>query len=312
MITQRQAIGWFFGSTLSLLLATAAQGQSTAWTGGSGDWGTASNWSNGEPTGSVDALLQAGGTATVSLAGESCRNLLLGTAGETLNVVAGSLAVTNRIQVPVTGQGFINQDGGSVTVDSLVLGGGLFGQYQMNGGTLTAGNAIVGTGNSGASLATSLGNPVMTVTHSLTLGRFADIVAGAGTISVGTTAADSLVVLGTFQMINLPTVMTTNYVMWNQSVLSAVVVFTGITPIISTGAAILDGTLKVLDFGAPNGTYELVRGNPLSGTFDGVQLPAVGDWSWHIEGNSLLISKGPVAIEPTTWSRIKLGKTSQR
>jgi hypothetical protein len=43
-----------------------------------------------------------------------------------------------------------------------------------------------------------------------------------------------------------------------------------------------------------------------------VQLPATGDWSSHIEGNSLFISKGPVPVEPTTWSRIKAWETGQR
>jgi len=74
---------------------------------------------------------------------------------------------------------------------------------------------------------------------------------------------------------------------------------------IPSGAAILDGTLMVSDLSAPNGTYELIRGNPISGAFDTVTLPAVGEWSWRIDGNSLLVTKGPVAVEPTTWSRVK-------
>ena len=50
---------------------------------------------------------------------------------------------------------------------------------------------------------------------------------------------------------------------------------------------------------------ELVRGSPISGAFDTVNLPAAGEWSWRIDGNSLLVTKGPVAVEPTTWSRVK-------
>ena len=317
MITRLQTVGLFLAGALSLLPAAAAQGQSTTWTGGTGDWGTGANWSGGEPSASVDALFQAVGTATVNQAGESCRNLLLGTSGSvTLNVVAGgALAVMNRIQVPVGAQGTINQSGGSVTADSLVLGAlGAFGDYEIEGGTLTVGHASIGPGvsGSGATMATKLGNPVVTVTHSLTLRSFSDFVAGTGTISVGTTAADSLVVFGTFQMNGTPTVNTTNFVMKNDSRLSATMTFIGMTPIVSSGAAILDGKLIVNDFGVANGTYELVRGNPLSGAFDDVQLPAAGDWSWHIAGNSLFISKGPVATETTTWSRIKLGKTGDR
>jgi hypothetical protein len=315
MITRLQTVGWLLAGSLSLVPATAAQVQATTWTGGTGDWGTGANWSSGEPSGSDDALFQALGEATVSQAGESCRNLLLGTSGSvTVNVVAGgSLAVTNRIQIPVAAQGKIYQDGGSVTADSLVLGAaGSYGEYEMKGGTLTVGHAIVGMAP-GANLSTGgVANPVMTVTHSLRLGAFADIVAGAGSISVGTSAADSLVVAGTFQITGVPTMTTTNYVMRNGSVLSAFVFSGGIAPIVSSGVAILEGTLKVQDFGATNGTYELVRGNPLSGTFDEVQLPAAGDWSWHIAGNSLFISRGPVATETTTWSRIKLGTAGNR
>jgi hypothetical protein len=57
---------------------------------------------------------------------------------------------------------------------------------------------------------------------------------------------------------------------------------------------------------SPDGDYELIRGNPLTGTFDMSTLPSTGDWSWRIEGNSLWARRGQVAVEPTTWSRIKV------
>jgi hypothetical protein len=77
--------------------------------------------------------------------------------------------------------------------------------------------------------------------------------------------------------------------------------------IVSAGPAVLDGTFVLADGAVPEGTYELIRGNPLSGTFDLVTLPDTGVWSWRIEGNSLLATKGKVSAEATTWSRLKAG-----
>jgi hypothetical protein len=71
---------------------------------------------------------------------------------------------------------------------------------------------------------------------------------------------------------------------------------------------VLNGTFKVFDFAAPNGTYEVLRAESIVGTFDAVELPATGDWSWRIEGNSVFVSKGPVPVEATTWSGIKAGR----
>jgi len=296
-----------------LALPVAGRAQSTTWSSPFGDWSTGSNWTGGEPTAGIDARFAASGNASITLAGETCRNLYFGTAtgGPELNVTGGSLAVVHRIQLPVTGSAKINQHGGSVTADSLVMGAaGSVGQYELRGGSLTVGNAIVGTTEnfSGASLAlTAISNPVLTVTNSLRVGRFADIVAGGGTIAVGTTAADSLVVSGTFQLLNMSTITTTNFAMRDQSVLSATLTFAGLSGIVSSGTVILNGTLKVFDFFGPDGTYELVRGSSLTGTFDGVELPATGDWSWRIEGNSVFVTKWPVAVAPTTWSGVKAG-----
>ena len=308
----RYRISWLSVVWL-LALPVTGLAQSTTWSSSFGDWGTGSNWTSGEPTAGVDARFGVSGNASVTQPGETCRNLFFGTAtgGPELNVTGGSLTVVHRIQLPVTGTSKINQDGGSVTADSLVMGAaGSIGQYELRGGSLTVGNAIVGTtdGISGASLAlTAISNPVLTVTHSLRVGRFADIVAGGGTIAVGTTTADSLVVSGTFQLLNTSTINTTNFAMRDGSVLSATFTFAGISGIVSSGAVILDGTLKVFDFFGPDGTWELVRGSSLMGTFDSVELPATGDWSWRIEGTSVFATKGPVAVERATWSGVKAG-----
>jgi hypothetical protein len=204
----------------------------------------------------------------------------------------------------------------TVTLDDEVCRGLLMGApggalLDIGSGSLTVDHATVGMAspNVGASISTSgIGNPFFTVTHTLTIGRFADVVAGGGTITVGTSDADSLVVLGTLQLMGSPTIAISNLAMRDQSVLSTFVLFNGFGGFISAGTAVLNGTFKVFDFAAPNGTYEVLRAESIVGTFDAVELPATGDWSWRIEGNSVFVSKGPVPVEATTWSGIKAGR----
>ena len=249
---------------MGLTMAGAALGQSTTWTGGSADWGTGSNWSAGEPTAGVDAIVNSPSNPMVTQSGEVCRNLLMGSAGGAL----------------------LDLTGGSLTVNSATVG--------------------MASPNVGASIALSaIGNPVLTVTHSLTLGALADVVAGGGTLNIGTTASDSLVLFGTFQLTNTQTVNVTNLSMRDGSVFSCVVGFTGLTGIVVSGTAVLNGKLKVQDFFSPDATYEIIRANNLVGTFDTVELPAAGNWSWRIEGNSVFLTKGEVAVEPATWSAVK-------
>lgn len=298
---------------LVALPAPAAHAQVTTWFGSTGNWGTAANWSNGEPTADLDAVLTAAGTAQVTASGETCRNLIVGTVGggPSVTISGGSLSVVHRIQVPRASSGTISQTLGAVSADSLVLGAASsIGQYQMSGGTLTVNHLVIGTAENASTgqFTTNVANPNLTVTHTLTIGRGANIVHGAGTLNAGTAVTDSVVVLGAWQMINRPTTRVTNFVLRDGASLTATVLFNGITPVIAGGAVVLNGTLIVNDLTAPNGTYELLRGNPLTGAFDTVNLPAVGDWSWRIEGNSLLVTKGPVPVAATTWGAIKAGE----
>jgi len=77
----------------------------------------------------------------------------------------------------------------------------------------------------------------------------------------------------------------------------------GTAPIVVTGTAQLGGQLEVADIFAGDGTYEIMRADSFQGTFDSVLLP--DSWSWRIEGHSLLLTKGPVPVEATSWGRIK-------
>ena len=181
--------------------------QTTNWIGSVGDWGTSSNWSDGEPTLDVDAVLPSAGTPTVTLTGEACRSLRTGTIG------------------------------------------------------------------------------------------------AAGTLTVGTATGHGTRIDGAFTLNNKPTVSMEGLVMSPTATLSVGIGQFGVSTIIVDGTATLDGQLLVLDILAANGTSEVLRGAPLQGAFSMVSLP--DDWSWRIEGNSLLLTKGPVPVEPTTWGRVK-------
>jgi hypothetical protein len=249
-------------------LPTEALAQSTTWTAAEGDWGTASNWSAGEPTAGVDAVLTSTAQTYVTLGGEVCRQLRMGSAGGA--------------------------------------------RLDLTGGSLTVDNALVGLAspNIGASLAMSaIGGASLTVTHSLTLGRFSDIVLNGGTTTIGTAATDSLVVLGTLQIAGTPTATFRNLALRDGSVFSCIIPFTGITGYTVSGTAVLNGKLLVQDFSfsSEDVTYEIIRANQIVGTFDEVQLPATGNWSWRIEGNSVFITRGMVPVEPATWSGVKAG-----
>ncbi|HEX7878211.1 MAG TPA: hypothetical protein VF720_02310 [Candidatus Eisenbacteria bacterium] len=298
---------------LALLPLTAAPAgaQATNWTGTLGNWSLGSNWSAGEPNATVDAVFNQLGTATVNMTNESCRNLLIGNDGVSASVTVqapGTLAVVGSIRVPYQLSGAFNHQSGLVTCDSLLIGNVplKIGQYLMQGGNLTVGTVQMGmVQNSAATFSIGGLNTHVSVGHSLYVGRGGNLVSGGGTFTVGSMNTDSLVVIGSFQMVNQPTVNVTNFVLRNLSGITYTFLPTGITPVISSGALILDGTLTVFDAGAPNGTYEILRGNSISGTFDTVTLPLVGDWSWRIDGNSVFVSKGIVAVEPTTWSDVK-------
>jgi hypothetical protein len=288
-----------------------AGAQSTNWTASLGNWSAGANWSAGEPTAAVDAVFPQLGTATVNMAGETCRNLLIGNNGVSASVsiaAGGALAVAGTIRVPHVMSGAISHQAGTLSADSLIVGTVPFGigQYIMTGGSLSVAHLLLGTTQNGTGTMTAGGlTSSVTVDHSLRIGRGGNFVSGGGSLTVGSSSADSLVVLGVYQMINRPTVTVSNFRVDDLAGVTVTILSTGITPVVSTGAAILGGMLTVFDVGAPNGTYELIRGNPLTGTFAVVVLPTVGDWSWRIEGNSFLVTKGTVAVEPTTWSRIK-------
>src|SRR5215471_4326566 len=87
-------------------------------TAASGSWGTAANWSNGVPTSSLDALINATGAAyTVSLVSAAVANSLV------INSSNATLAAGSDDSLTITG---------ALTVDA--------GSISLSGGTIQAGS----------------------------------------------------------------------------------------------------------------------------------------------------------------------------
>jgi hypothetical protein len=180
------------------LFSPAARAQTTTWFGSTGNWGTAANWSNGEPTADLDAILTAAGTAQVTASGETCRNLFVGTVGggPSVTISGGSLSVVHRMQVPRASSGIISQTLGAVSADSWC-----WARPRPSVSTRCRRHAdgqspVIGTSktaSTGSSRRTA--NPVLTVAHTLTIGRGANIVHSAAR-ERRHASTDSVVVFG--------------------------------------------------------------------------------------------------------------------
>ncbi len=111
------------------------------WTGGTGDWDTDSYWGGTEPTSSDTAYITNGGTAQVTLPGETAYTLRLGQGtGETgnLEVLDGTVRV-EHLYNGYQGTGSVSQSGGTTTVaSSMYLGWNSDGNgsYDLSGGNL--------------------------------------------------------------------------------------------------------------------------------------------------------------------------------
>jgi len=141
-----------------LCAASTAMGQDHIWIGTTGNWGTGSNWSSGEPFEWRDAFIDNGGTAQITSTGEKCYNLYLGTAsGESgyVSMSSGSLTSTESILVGNRGTAVFTQNNGTVTTGgfnyALSLGNfdGGNGTYNLNGGTLSTAGGMLQVGRYG-------------------------------------------------------------------------------------------------------------------------------------------------------------------
>lgn len=299
---------------LAALLPAAAHAQSTTtWFGSTGDWGVAANWSNGEPTATSTAVLQFAGIVQVTQPGEVCRSLWLGMTGGivTAQIVSGSLNAVDSLRVGAVGSGTVQHNAGTVTAGKVILGSERqSGSYLHFAGSLTTSRMECGTRavNASGTYSASVQNPTCTITDSLYIGQSGSFVFGAGTLTVGSGGSGGVLVdRGAFQVVNTPVMNVSGFRMTDGATFSRTIIFGGISTLVSSGPVELNGQLLVLDLSTPDGSYELIRGNPLTGTFDSVSLPTVGDWSYRIEGNSLWATRGAVTTEATTWGRLKAG-----
>jgi autotransporter-associated beta strand protein len=123
-----------FVSFIAVVLVTSfAPATDTTWNVVSGDWSTASNWTNGVPSGfPYNAYIQNGGSATISK----------------------SNAITNILYVGnTTGSGDVEQNTGALSTQGENIGYAGSGSYNQSGGS----NAAYGFPNNGLSLGSSPG-----------------------------------------------------------------------------------------------------------------------------------------------------------
>lgn len=196
---------------------------------------------------------------------------------------------------------------GSVTAGTLVIGGEQEGggAYLITAGTLSLENASIPTLDNGSSGSLSISqNAVCTIAGSLHVASAGSIViGGTATLTVGTGATDTVTQDGAFGITGTPTVTFTTFTMSPDGVLNATLTLGMHAPIIVGGAAVIDGTLLLIDVQTPDGGYELLRGNPLSGGFDDAFLSP--GWSWRVTGNSLWADKSSTPVESAHWGGVK-------
>ncbi|HVU86739.1 MAG TPA: hypothetical protein VHD36_05430 [Pirellulales bacterium] len=127
ILGSRLRLGLFLG----LLSIASEPAQSHAgnvtWKGTTGTWTDAGNWDNGVPMAADSALINNGGTAQISTGTITAQSLSLG----------------------VTKTGFVQQTGGTFTVDTLSMAGGAgtTAGYSLTDGTLNATTSIFIGGN---------------------------------------------------------------------------------------------------------------------------------------------------------------------
>ncbi|MBA3848660.1 MAG: hypothetical protein C0502_01535 [Opitutus sp.] len=177
---------------LAAALAPRA-GAQTVWTGTTGNWGTAGNWSAGVPGAATDAVIANSGTATLTANG-SAQNLTVGQAAAgALTITSGTLSLSGAAFIGTsTGDGTVTVSGGTLaTAGDLITGYFRAGTVTASGGTLSiSGTSYVGYGST--STATVSGGS-WTTAGDLYVGIDAGL-GGAGTLTIsgGTVSAGNV------------------------------------------------------------------------------------------------------------------------
>lgn len=284
----------------------------TTWNGGSGDWNTASDWSNGVPTAADNAVLSGYNLATITGSGSAATLTLV---GDPLFLTLFTLTGTHALgTVNVANGHLVVAAPGTLSFQSAVIGGGTNGSNNLGNGSLDVlPGATLGSGAvtlAGGTLTGALGqfaNPLTLATMDGSSGSGLDEIDGTGTLS-GLITGSAKLVLNRFSpfSVNTPT-LPENLVLTNaaNSNSGGIAAFGGTVEIATNGAAgtgplSADACQLVLDAGVTSGPIN-------AGRFSGADV-SVADGSHTVfagqgglsfqngSGTSLVIG----AIVPTT------------
>ena len=263
----------------------------TTWKGGSGDWNTPSEWSNGVPTAADDAVLPVFGEATITGSGSAATLTL---AGDPHYVTLLTLTGTHAVSTVDVTSGYLELAApGALSFQSAVIGGGIGGGNLGIGGIDVSPGATLGSGAitlAGGTLTGVLGQFANPIT--LGAGPGLDAIYGTGTLS-GLITGGAALVLGNLVL--------TNAANSNSGGIAA----SGTVEIATNGAAgtgplSADGGRLILDAGVTGGPINAARGGSTAvSVADGSHTVFAGQGGLSFQngsGTSLVVG----AILPTT------------
>lgn len=283
-----------------------ADGLSTVWQPTSGNWSEAANWSDGEPTKESSAEIPPQRVAIVDQTGEVCRDLIVGIGskgfGAQVHINAGTLSVTSMFRTGTTSSrsiGTVTQSGGAVTAPLLRLERG---GYTAAGGTTLVTECVLA---GGAVTVISGGN--VNVTTDLTVETGSALTIGGGTLLVGSDLSHGVTVRGEIALVNpnIEVILQNLTLEGSNSRLRVTLGQLFPNTITIAGTFTRGGRFIVSDLSAPNGRYDILTADAISGEFANVDLPATGDWTWGIENSTLYVTKGLTPVANTSWGRLK-------
>ncbi|MGA2256730.1 MAG: autotransporter-associated beta strand repeat-containing protein [Thermoguttaceae bacterium] len=181
-----------FVAFLAVVVLTSLQARAYVdWTlpaGQVGDWSVASNWGGNLPTNNDEAFVLNGGTVTITMPGEICGALSLGSsAGSgTVQMTGGGLITSDGQYVGYSGTGTFTQSGGTNSIRGLIFLGvnGGSGAYNLSGsGQLSAEEEYLGS--TGTATFTQSGGTNGGILYNNSVGNF-DLLLGVSTGSSGT------------------------------------------------------------------------------------------------------------------------------
>ena len=264
----------------------------TTWNGGSGDWNTASDWSDGVPTAADDAVLSEVGEATITGSGSAATLTL---AGDPQYVTLLTLTGTHAVSTVNVTSGYLELAApGALSFQSAVIGGGVGGDNLGIGGIDVLPGATLGSGAitlAGGTLTGVLGQFANSI--NLAAGRGFDAIYGTGTLSGPITGSAELE-LGNFVLTNAA-----------NSNSGGVAATDGTVEVATNGAAgtgplSADGGQLILDAGVTSGPINAgIYSNAGVSVADGSHTVFAGQGGFSFQngsGTSLVVG----AIQPTT------------